>query len=72
MPPVFNLAWLGTTPLTLVVFFGSTQNILCRAAKYSVFDATKEMSFVPLDPESKIKGKAAVDGVCGLASLGVR
>lgn len=64
MPPVFNLAWLGTTPLALVVFFGSAQNILCRAAKYSVFDATKEMAFVPLDPESKIKGKAAVDGVC--------
>jgi AAA family ATP:ADP antiporter len=55
---------LGTTPLAVVVFFGSAQNILCRGAKYTVFDATKEMAFVPLDVKSKLKGKAAIDGVC--------
>jgi AAA family ATP:ADP antiporter len=54
---------MGMDPLVLVVFFGSAQNILSRAAKYSVYDATKEMAFVPLTPESKIKGKAAIDGV---------
>lgn len=53
----------GISPLALAVFFGSSQNVLCRAAKYSVFDATKEMAFVPLSPESKLKGKAAIDGV---------
>lgn len=58
------VAILGATPLTMVVFFGSAQNILCRAAKYSVFDATKEMAFVPLSSECKLKGKAAIDGVC--------
>lgn len=55
---------LGTTPLAIVVFFGSAQNILCRGAKYTVFDSTKEMAFVPLDLKSKLKGKAAIDGVC--------
>jgi ATP:ADP antiporter, AAA family len=59
---VFSL--FGATPLFIVVFFGSAQNILCRAAKYSVFDATKEMAFVPLSAECKLKGKAAIDGVC--------
>lgn len=54
---------LGTTPLAMAVFFGSAQNILCRAAKYSVFDSTKEMAFVPLSAECKIRGKAAIDGV---------
>jgi ATP:ADP antiporter, AAA family len=54
----------GTTPLVLVVFFGSAQNILSRAAKYSVYDATKEMAFIPLSAEWKLKGKAAIDGVC--------
>jgi len=54
----------GLTPLAIVVFFGSAQNILCRAAKYSVFDATKEMAFVPLSREDQLKGKPAVDGVC--------
>lgn len=54
---------MGMDPLIIVVFFGSAQNILSRAAKYSVYDATKEMAFVPLSPELKIKGKAAIDGI---------
>jgi AAA family ATP:ADP antiporter len=57
------LPLLGATPLALVVFFGSAQNIISRAAKYTVFDATKEMAFVPLSTESKRKGKAVIDGV---------
>ncbi len=61
---VAALPLLGASPLAIVVFFGSAQNILSRSAKYTVFDATKEMAFVPLSDESKIKGKAAVDGVC--------
>ena len=63
-PSELVFAMFGTTPLALVVFFGTAQNCLSRAAKYTVYDATKEMAFVPLDIESKIKGKAAVDGVC--------
>ncbi|MGZ3633752.1 MAG: Npt1/Npt2 family nucleotide transporter, partial [Parachlamydiaceae bacterium] len=55
---------LGFTPLAMVVFMGTSQNVMCRAAKYSVFDATKEMAFVPLSSECKLKGKAAIDGVC--------
>ena len=63
-PLTLGLAFGGLTPLGMVVFFGTAQNVLSRSAKYSVFDATKEMAFVPLDPESKLKGKAAIDGVC--------
>ncbi|MDX8431030.1 MAG: Npt1/Npt2 family nucleotide transporter [Candidatus Algichlamydia australiensis] len=54
---------LGSTPLALAVFFGSMQNCIARACKYTLFDATKEMAFIPLDSESKLKGKAAIDGV---------
>jgi ATP:ADP antiporter, AAA family len=54
----------GISPLAIVVFFGSLQNCLSRAAKYTVFDATKEMAFIPLSQEAKIKAKAAIDGVC--------
>lgn len=62
--PDLVVSLLGATPLMIVVFFGSAQNILSRAAKYSVFDSTKEMAFVPLNPEDKLVGKAAIDGVC--------
>jgi len=54
---------LGSTPLALGVFFGSAQQCLTRASKYTIFDATKELAFIPLSKESKLKGKAAIDGV---------
>lgn len=55
---------LGTTPLMITVIFGTMQSILCKATKYSFFDPCKEMAYIPLDQESKVKGKAAIDTVC--------
>ncbi|MBS0633899.1 MAG: NTP/NDP exchange transporter [Verrucomicrobia bacterium] len=62
--PQLILSLVGVSPLYLVVLFGTLQNCCSRAAKYTVFDATKEMAFIPLSNEEKIKGKAAVDGIC--------
>lgn len=59
-----SLALTGLSPLTLCAFFGTAQNCLSRAAKYTVYDTTKEIAFVPLSSDCKIKGKAAIDGVC--------
>ncbi len=53
----------SVSALAVAVFFGSVQNCLSRAAKYTLFDPTKEMAFIPLSSADKLRGKAAIDGV---------
>lgn len=63
-PALQNLALVfGTTPIALSAFFGSVQNCVSRSCKFTFFDTTKEMTFIPLNKESRLKGKAAIDGV---------
>ncbi|HLO66050.1 MAG TPA: Npt1/Npt2 family nucleotide transporter [Holophaga sp.] len=57
------LARLATTPAAMSVHFGAIQNVMSKSAKYSLFDPTKEMAYIPLDQESKVRGKAAIDVV---------
>ncbi len=54
---------VGFSPVAFGLLLGSLQNIFTRASKYTFFDATKEIAFIPLSNESKLKGKAAIDGV---------
>ncbi|PQQ15888.1 plastidic ATP/ADP-transporter [Prunus yedoensis var. nudiflora] len=55
---------LGMTPLLAAVYVGALQNIFSKSAKYSLFDPCKEMAYIPLDEDTKVKGKAAIDVVC--------
>jgi len=50
-----------TTPLALAVSVGAIQNILSKGSKYSIWDTSREMFYIPLDQELRTKGKAAVD-----------
>lgn len=54
---------VGTSPIAMAVFLGAMQNCLSKGTKYSIFDATKEMAFIPLPRMVKLKGKAVIDGV---------
>jgi len=58
-----GITMTAMTPLAVAVFFGGVQNCLSKAAKYSLFDATKEMTFIPLDHDVKLRGKAPIDVV---------
>ena len=54
---------MGLTPTLALAYYGAFQNILSKTCKYSFFDPTKEMAYIPLSEEEKTKGKAAVDVV---------
>ena len=53
----------GSMALMLLVICGAIHSIACKSMKYCLFDPTKEMAYIPLDEETKVKGKAAVDVV---------
>mmetsp|Transcript_21352 Transcript_21352/g.25434 ORF Transcript_21352/g.25434 Transcript_21352/m.25434 type:complete len:490 (-) Transcript_21352:273-1742(-) len=49
------------TVLNAAVQIGSVMILMSRACKYGLFDPTLQMSYIPLDEDSKVKGKAAID-----------
>ena len=47
----------------VAAYAGGLAVVLSKAAKYSFFDATKEMAFIPLGAREKAIGKASIDVV---------
>ncbi|MDR0552553.1 MAG: NTP/NDP exchange transporter [Holosporales bacterium] len=56
---------MGTTVLFMAVVVGLAQNAFAKGVKYSLFDSTKQMAYIPLGQEMKVKGQAAVEIIAG-------
>ena len=57
----------GISSLIFATWFGIIQDALCKSIKYSLFDTTKSMAYLPLDEDTKTKGQAAVEVIGGRA-----
>ena len=62
--PFFGCILIGLDSparLQVAVIVGTIQSLLSKTSKYALFDPTTQMAYIPLDAESKVKGKAAID-----------
>jgi ATP/ADP translocase len=55
------LSTMRFSGLSIALFFGTIHWAFSRSMKYTMFDFTKEMSFIPLSPDLKTKGGAAAE-----------
>ncbi|MBF8246576.1 MAG: ADP/ATP carrier protein [Rickettsia sp.] len=56
-----NISCLALQSSNFIIIAGAIQNISTKTVKYTFFDTTKEMSYVPLPYHIKTKGKAVAD-----------
>lgn len=65
------LGWELQSWLAVCVLLGSVQYTLCRAAKYTLLDSSKEIVFVGLPAMIALEGKLVIDGIGARAGRGI-
>ncbi len=61
---------MTTHNIDLLVLLGTLFFCLVRAAKYTLFDTSKEISFISLSALEKMQGKLVIDGMCSRLGRG--
>ncbi|WP_154017844.1 Npt1/Npt2 family nucleotide transporter [Candidatus Protochlamydia phocaeensis] len=65
--PGEQVSWLSSfvamSPLQLVVTLGSIYYVLAMTAKYTIFDTTKEMAFLSIEAEERMRAKSVIDSI---------
>lgn len=56
-------AFFAVAPISLVVILGSIHYVLSLTAKYTLFDISKEMAFLSIDKEERLKAKSVIDSI---------
>jgi AAA family ATP:ADP antiporter len=56
-------SWLNMDALYLVMTLGSVYYVLALTAKYTIFDMCKEMAFLSIDANERMRAKSVIDSV---------
>lgn len=67
---IFFFFQYSSSQLEIVVFAGTLFFCLSRAAKNTLLDSSKEISFLLLPPLEKMQGKLVIDGMCSRVGRG--
>ncbi|EER21164.1 MULTISPECIES: ATP/ADP translocase [spotted fever group] len=49
------ICWITITPLAIILFLAGVQNAFIKGIKYVLFDLTKEIAYLPFNPNSGLK-----------------
>lgn len=56
-------SWLNITPFYLIMTLGSIHTIVALTSKYTLFDTCKELAFLSIGEENRLRSKSVIDSI---------